>query len=103
MELTVHYKLLVHCLCCCLYFLSDPSLIILATLVSNSLTDSVAFSRLDWCDPGVWGWQLKLAEVVTVADVNADDRVGNSLLEFAGRVIKIFWSIELNDLWPKKI
>ena len=25
----------------------------------NSLTDSVTFSRLDWCDPGVWRCQLK--------------------------------------------
>ena len=32
----------------------------------------------------------KLAEVVTVADVDAEDRVGNSLLQFAGDAIKIF-------------
>ena len=25
----------------------------------NSLTDSVTFSKLDWCDPGVWRCQLK--------------------------------------------
>ena len=31
----------------------------------------------------------KLAEVVTVADVNTEDRVDNILLQFAGDVIKI--------------
>ena len=25
----------------------------------NSLTDSLLFSKLDWCDPGVWRYQLK--------------------------------------------
>ena len=45
-------------------FLSDPSPIVaLATLVTNSLTDSLLnsllFSRLDWCVPGVWRCQLK--------------------------------------------
>ena len=25
----------------------------------NSLTDSVTFSKLDWCDPGMWRCQLK--------------------------------------------
>ena len=31
----------------------------LAMLVSNSLTHSVTFSKLDWCDPGVWRCLLK--------------------------------------------
>ena len=31
----------------------------LAMLVINWLTDTVTFSRLDWCDPGVWRCQLK--------------------------------------------
>ena len=35
----------------------------LGMLVTNSLTDwltnSVTFSKLDWCDPGVWRCQLK--------------------------------------------
>ena len=44
--------------------------------LTDSLTHSVTFSRLDWCDPGVWRCQL--VEVVTVAD---EDRVGNSLLQ----------------------
>ena len=47
----------------------------------HSLTDSVVFSRLVWCDPGVWRCQLKLVEVVTVANVDDEDRVGNSLLQ----------------------
>ena len=25
----------------------------------NSLTNSLLFSKLDWCDPGMWRWQLK--------------------------------------------
>ena len=31
----------------------------LGMLVSHSLTDSVTFSKLDWCNPGVWRCQLK--------------------------------------------
>ena len=35
----------------------------LGMLVTNSLTDwltdSLLFSKLDWCDPGMWRWQLK--------------------------------------------
>ena len=31
----------------------------LALLVTNSLTDSLPFSKLDWCDPGAWRCQLK--------------------------------------------
>ena len=31
----------------------------LAMLVSDSLTDWLAFSKLDWCDLGVWRCQLK--------------------------------------------
>ena len=27
--------------------------------VTNSLTDSLPFSKLDWCDPGMWRCQLK--------------------------------------------
>ena len=44
-------------------FLSDPSPII--GYPCHSLTHSVTFSRLDWCDPGVWSYS-KLVEVVTV-------------------------------------
>ena len=53
----------------------------LATLVSNLLTNWLTFSRLDWCGPGVWRCQLKLVEVVTVANVDNEDRVGNSLMQ----------------------
>ena len=38
-------------------------------LVSDSLTDSLPFSKLDWCDPGAWRW-----------DVSDEECVGNSLL-----------------------
>ena len=35
----------------------------LAMLVTHSLTDWLTnwlpFSKLDWCDPGMWRWQLK--------------------------------------------
>ena len=53
----------------------------LFTLVTHWLTDSVTFSRLDWCDPGMWRWQLKLVEIVTVAYVDDEDRVSKSLLQ----------------------
>ena len=33
------------------------------TLVSDSLTDSLLFSKLDWCDSGMWRWQLKTEDV----------------------------------------
>ena len=44
--------------------------------VTNSLTDWLLFSKLNWCDPGVWRW-----EVVFVADADTEDNVGNSLLQ----------------------
>ena len=31
----------------------------LSTLVTHSLPNSVLFSKLDWCDPCMWRWQLK--------------------------------------------
>ena len=42
-------------------FLSDPSPIIgnACQWLPNKLTDSLLFSRLYWCDPGVWRCQLK--------------------------------------------
>ena len=39
-------------------FLSDLSPIIVYPCY-NSLTNSLLFSKLYWCDPGVWRWQLK--------------------------------------------
>ena len=41
----------------CFQFLSDPS-----PIIGNAcqwLTDSLPFSKLDWCDSGMWRWQLK--------------------------------------------
>ena len=53
-------------------------------LVTNSLTNSEAFSRLDWCDPVVWRFaHSKLVEVVTFVDDSDKDRVGNSLLQIS--------------------
>ena len=42
-------------------FLSDRSPIIgnACHSLTDSLTHSVTFSKLDWCDPGVWRCQLK--------------------------------------------
>ena len=42
-------------------FLSDPSPIIgnACQWLPNSLTHWLLFSKLDWCDPGMWRWQLK--------------------------------------------
>ena len=62
------------------FFLSDPSLIILlSTLVTHSLTDFCLVDLIDLtlaCEDS----NPKLVEVVTVADVDAEDHVGNSLL-----------------------
>ena len=66
----------------------------LAMLVSNWLTHWLThwllFSKLDWCDPGMWRWQLKLVEVVTVAHVDAEDRVGNSFYSTPSTVSFLF-------------
>ena len=45
----------------CTLFLSDPSPIIgyACQWLPNSLTNSLLFSKLDWCDPGVWRCLLK--------------------------------------------
>ena len=60
-------------------FLSDPSPIIaLATLVTYSLTNSCLVNLIDVtlaCQDA----NSKLVEVVTVVDVDNEDRVGNSL------------------------
>ena len=64
-------------------FLSDPSPIIgyACHSLTHWLTHSLLFSKLDWCNPGLWRSLLKLLEVVTGADVSDEDRVGNSLLQ----------------------
>ena len=49
--------------------------------LTHWLPNSVLFSKLDWCDPGMWRWQLKLVEVVTVAHVDDEKRVDNSLVQ----------------------
>ena len=50
-------------------------------LATNWVTNSLLFSKLDWCDPGIWRWQLKLVEVVTVAHVDDEKCVDNSLVQ----------------------
>ena len=52
----------------------------MATLVSNSLTNSCLVDLIDVtlaCE----GANSKLVDVVTVVDVDDEDRVGNSLLQ----------------------
>ena len=58
-------------------FLSDPSPIILATLVTHwwCLVDLIDVTLV--CEDT----NSKLVEVVTVADVDGEDRVDNSLLQ----------------------
>ena len=53
----------------------------------------MVLSTLDWCDPGVWKCQQKLVEVVIVADVVAEDRVGNSWVrtDSVGKFPLNFW------------
>ena len=58
------------------------------TLVTNSLTDLLTDSLTDCCLVNLIDVTLacedansKLVEVVTVADVDAEDHVGNSLLQ----------------------
>ena len=68
-------------------FLSDPSPIIgyachsLPNSLTHSLTDSCLVNLIDVTlaceDPN-----SKLVDVVTVADVDAEDHVGNGLLQF---------------------
>ena len=53
----------------------------LGMLVTYWVTNSLLFSKLDWCDPGMWRWQVKLVEVVTVAHVDDEKRVDNSLVQ----------------------
>ena len=60
----------------------------MAMLVTHSLTDSLTDSRTDSCLVNLIDVTLacedansKLVEVVTVADVDAEDNVGNSLLQ----------------------
>ena len=64
-------------------YLSDPSPIIgnACHKLTKSLTDWLLFSKLDWCDPGMWRWQLQLVEVVTGAHVDDEKRVDNSLVQ----------------------
>ena len=46
----------------------------------NWLTHSLLFSKLYWCDPGMWRWQLKLVEVVTVTHVDEKNLLFSRLI-----------------------
>ena len=74
-------------------FLSDPSPII--GFACHSLTDVTLA-----CDDN----NLKLGEVVTVADVDDEDRIGNSLLQIwkvsFGHKAKLFLDFELK-VWSR--
>ena len=63
------------------FFLSDPSLIILlSTLVTHSLTDFCLVDLIDLtlaCEDS----NPKLVEVVTVADIDAEKRVDDILVQ----------------------
>ena len=43
--------------------------------LTHSLTNYLLSSNLDWCDPGMWRWQLKLVEVIRVAHVDDKKRL----------------------------
>ena len=58
----------------------------MATLVSNSLTPSVTFCRMVDVTLACEDANSKLVDVVTVADVDDEDRVGNSLLQMEAEV-----------------
>ena len=47
--------------------------------LTDWLTHSLLFSKLDWYDPGMW--QLKLVKVLTIAHVDDEKRVDNSLVQ----------------------
>ena len=76
-------------------FLSDSSPIIVYPCYE--LTNWLLFSRLDWCDSGLWRCQLKTCGVVSIADVDAEECVNNSLvkilkLRFGKDFEPILWS-----------
>ena len=68
----------------CKLFLSDPSPIIgyACHSLPNSLTDSVTFRILIDATLTCKDANSKLVEVVTVADVDAEDHVGYSFYRF---------------------
>ena len=73
-------------------------------LSSNWLTDSLLFRRTDWCDPGVWRCQghisqfSKFVKVVTVSEVDDEDRVDSILVEIL--TLKIVQNIEA-EVWSR--
>ena len=74
----------------------------LAMLVSDSLTHWLLFSKLDWCNPGLWRCQLKTCWCcVTVAD---EDCVGNNLLQIGklrfGQKAKLLLDFE-HKVWSR--
>ena len=70
--------------------------------LTHWLTNWLLFSKLDWCDPGMWRCHTKLVEVVTVADADDENRVGNSLLQIwklrFGHKAKLLFRLWAQDL-----
>ena len=61
-------------------YLSDPSPII-CSLVTHLQTHSLLFSIYDWCDPACVDANSKHVEVVPFANVDAEKRVDDSLVQ----------------------
>jgi len=88
-------------------FLSDPSPIIgyACQQLTHSLTDSVTFSKLDWCNPGVWRCQLKTCwccnccwwgscwqQLLQILKLRFGKKKLNFCLYFEHKVWSRFWS-----------
>ena len=83
-------------------FLSDPSPILvypchwLIPWLTDSLTHS-CFSELDWCDPGVWRWQLKTYWSAAVVEVDDEKHADNGLVQIwkinFGHKVKLLFSL----------
>ena len=79
----------------------------MATLVSNSLNNSLTHPRLVDLVEVALAFEdanSKLVEIVTVADVDDEDRVGNSCCRFGSwhLVIKLqFCSYFEHKVWPR--
>ena len=62
-------------------FLSDPSPIIGNAWLTDTLTNWLLFSKLDWCDSGMWRWQLKTCWSCYCCWFDDEKRVDNSLVQ----------------------
>ena len=60
------------------------------------MIDSLLLRRLDWCDFGFWRCQLKRLDVVSHADVDAEECADESLVDILK--LKFGWDINV-DFW----